>query len=159
MHDIEPEVPLGPFDRLVEVTSQPVVRAQFYAAALATFAAVATLLAALGVYGSVSSLVVQRRRRIGICLALGATTGRVIRDVATHGIIPTSVGVIAGVPLALAAGQIVRAQLFGVEPTDVLTIAAVGVMMLAVATAASVAPALRAARVDPAAALRHESLG
>jgi putative ABC transport system permease protein len=158
VREIEPDVPLAPLQRLTDATSQPIVRAELYATAVATFAAVAVLLAALGIYGAVASIVTERARQIGICMALGATSARVVRDTARHWFLPTFVGLVSGVPLALGAGYVVRQQLFGVQPTDGFTLAAVAVMMLTVSVIASVAPALRAAKVNPAATLRHESV-
>lgn len=157
VREIEPDVPLEPLQRLAEATSQPIVRAELYASAVAAFAGVAVLLAAFGIYGAVASIVTERARQIGICMALGATPPRVVRDTARYGILPTIAGLVAGVPLALGSGYVVRQQLFGVQPTDAPTLLVVGGMMLVVTVAAAVVPALRAAQVDPATALRHES--
>jgi len=107
----------------------------------------------------VSSIVAERTYQIGIRMALGATTTRVVREIARHGVVPTVAGLVSGVPLALGAGALVRQQLFGIQPTDPLTLIAVAVFMLIVAAAASLVPALRAAKVNPAVALRHESIG
>ena len=159
VREIEPDVPLGPLQRLVEVTSQPIVRAKLYASAVTAFATIGVLLAAFGIYGAVSSIVAERTYQIGIRMALGATTMRVVREIARHGVVPTLAGLVGGVPLALGAGALVRQQLFGIQPTDPLTLIAVALFMLVVAAAASLVPALRAAKVNPAVALRHESIG
>jgi putative ABC transport system permease protein len=159
VREIEPDVPLGPLQPLAEVTSQPVVRAELYASAVTAFAAIAMLLAAFGVYGAVASIVTQRAHQIGICMALGATSLRVVRETARHGLVPTVVGLVIGAPLALGAGYVVRRQLFGVQPTDPITLGGVAVLMLGVTAAASLVPAMRAAKIDPAVTLRHESSG
>jgi putative ABC transport system permease protein len=159
IREIEPDVPLGPLQRLAEVTSQPIVQAELYASAVAAFALVAVLLAAFGIYGAVASIVTERARQIGICMALGATSARVVRDTARYGFLPTVAGLVAGVPLALGSGYVVRQQLFGVQPTDTPTMAVVGGTMLVVTVVAAVVPALRAAKVNPAITLRHESIG
>jgi putative ABC transport system permease protein len=159
VRELEPDVPLGPLQPLAEVTSQPVLRAELYASAVTAFAAIAMLLAAFGVYGAVASIVTQRARQIGICMALGATSTRVVRETARHGLAPTVVGLVIGAPLALGAGYVVRQQLFEVQPNDPITLGAVAVLMLAVTAAASFVPAMRAAKIDPAVTLRHESSG
>jgi len=157
VREIDTDVPVGPIARLDEVTSTSIVRTSVYASAVAIIAVVAVLLAAFGIHGAVSAVVAERTRQIGICLALGATSLRVIRDTGRHGLVPTVIGLMVGVPLALGAGQLVRAQLFGIQPTDAATLAMVLAVMLAVAVVSAVIPARRASRVDPAKTLRHES--
>jgi putative ABC transport system permease protein len=159
LRDLEPDMPVAPLEPLAEVTSVPIVRTQLYASAVLVFAVVAVLLAAFGIYGVVSAIVVQGSRQIGIRMALGATSARVIADAARRGVLPTVVGLLAGVPLALGAGRLVRQQLFGVQPTDIPTLAFVAAVMLSVAITAAVVPARRAAYVDPAISLREQSIG
>lgn len=105
---------------------------------------------------AVASVVTDRARQLGICLALGATPASVVRDTVRHGILPTIVGLIGGLPLAVGSGYVVRQQLFGVQPTGEFTLLAVAAMMLTVSIGASVVPALRAANLNPATTLRHE---
>jgi putative ABC transport system permease protein len=156
---LEPDLPLGPVQRMEEVVAGSLVRARFYAWAVAIFALTAVLLAAFGIYGAVASAVTQRTREIGVRLALGATRRNVLAHAAGYGAWPTLVGLVVGVPLALVAGQIVRQQLFGVGPTDLWTLSTVAVGMATVALAAALLPAIRAARIDPAVTLRHDAAG
>src|SRR4029434_10866231 len=102
------------------------------------------------VCGAVASIVTQRARQIGICMALGATSSRVVRETARQGLVPIVVGLVIGAPLALGAGYVVRQQLFAVQPNDPITLGSVAVLMLAVTAAASLCPAMRAAKIDPA---------
>jgi putative ABC transport system permease protein len=157
LRDLEPDAPIGAVLRLADATSEAVVRAELYATAALTFSGIAVLLAAFGIYGVVSAVIVHESRQIGIRVALGATSVRVARDAAKRGVLPTVVGLVVGIPLALGAGRIVRQQLFGVQPTDAATLAGVAALMMTVAVVASLIPARRAARIDPAATLRHES--
>lgn len=120
------------------------------------FGALAFLLAAIGLYGSMSYTVSQRTREIGIRMALGArvaqVAGLVLRDAAAVLV----VGIVIGGLAALAVTRLLQGQLFGVQPTDPLTFAAVAAMLLVVGLAASQLPARRASRVDPVTALRSE---
>src|SRR5262249_23074613 len=116
----------------------------------------AVALGMLGVYGLMTYSVTQRTREIGVRMALGAREGQVVAMVMRWAIAVTAVGLGLGLTLALAAARVLTTLLFGVRTTDPVTLAAT-IGLLAVATiAASLAPARRAARVDPAIALRSE---
>jgi predicted permease len=121
---------------------------------LGTFAAMALLLAAIGLYGVLSSDVAQRRVEIGIRLALGANAGGVLTRMVCQGVILAAAGLAAGLVAALLLARLVTSFLYGVAPTDPLVFGAVALVMIVIAAAASLAPAMRAARVDPAVALR-----
>jgi predicted permease len=120
------------------------------------FGALALLLAAIGVYGLMSYTVEQRRREIGIRVALGADARRVMTEVVRDGVSVTLAGAAAGFAAALAAVQLVKALLFGVTPHDPLTLAAAPLSLLLIAVIACAVPAFRASRVDPMIALRAE---
>jgi predicted permease len=120
------------------------------------FAALALVLAAIGTYGVLSYLVTQRRREIGIQMALGANRESVLRSIMAHGLMLTVVGLAAGLVAALLLTRLMATLLFEVRPNDPATLAVVAVLITAVAAAASVVPALRATRVDPIVALREE---
>src|SRR5262249_41250285 len=120
------------------------------------FAALALILGAVGTYGVLAYAVALRRREIGVRIALGAAAGDVVRMVVREGMTLAGMGIAAGIALALALGRFAQTLLFEVKPTDPVTLASVAVVLAAVAFAASMLPARRAARVDPVEALRAE---
>lgn len=120
------------------------------------FAALAVLLAAVGLYGVLSYSVAQRRTEIGIRMALGATRSSVGRLIVAQGLTPAIAGSVIGLVAAYFASRVLRTLLFGVTPTDPLTFALVPALLLGVAAVACYLPAMRAARADPTTALRAE---
>ena len=135
-----------------EFTSQ-----RFNSIILSAFAAIALFLAAIGIYGVMSYLVSQKRREIGIRMALGARTNQVLGLVIGHALRLIVAGVAAGVGLALGLTRYLKTLLYGVTATDALTLCApVAFLMAAVALSASYFPALRASRLDPSKTLRCE---
>jgi putative ABC transport system permease protein len=118
------------------------------------FAALAMILAAIGLYGVVSYAVSQRTAEIGVRMALGATGADVSRLVVMQGLRPALAGVGVGIVAAFFAVRLLRTLLFGVTPLDPLTFAIVPPALLAVAALACYVPALRAVRLDPTRALR-----
>jgi len=129
---------------------------RFQTELIGVFAVVALVLAALGLYGLMSYWVEQRTKEIGIRVALGATSRNVVRLVIRAGLQWALVGVVIGIGGALAFGQALSNLLFGITATDPMTLAAVIAVLTAVAAAASSLPTLRATKVDPTVALRHE---
>jgi putative ABC transport system permease protein len=129
---------------------------RFMMLVLAGFAAAALLLAAIGLYGTLAYLSSQRAREFGVRLALGATRPQILRLVAGEGLTLTAAGMAAGLLGALAAAQALRSLLYGVQPVDPSTLAAVGLMVLGIAAAACLRPAWSASRVDPARTLRAD---
>jgi len=123
---------------------------------LSGFAVLAVLLAAVGLYGLLSYVVSRRTREIGVRMALGADQLTVLRMVLRDGVRLTLIGVAAGAIASIAAARALGHLLYGVGPTDPLTFAAVGLLLVTVATIASYLPAARATRVDPVEALRTE---
>ncbi len=130
-------------------------RQNFNVLLLSLFAGIALLLAAVGIYGVLSYTVEQRTQEIGIRAALGAsrrdTLGLVLRQTLRTAL----AGIVSGIAASLALTRLMRAQLFGVTPSDPLTFTMVPLVLVAVAVAAAYVPAQRAARVDPVVALRH----
>ena len=120
------------------------------------FAGLALLLAAIGTYGVLSYLVTQRRREIGIRMALGAGRDIVLRNVMAHGLTLTLIGLTTGLAAALVLTRLMKTLLFEVRPNDPGTLAGVATLITVVAGAASLVPAVRATRVDPIVALREE---
>jgi putative ABC transport system permease protein len=121
-----------------------------------TFGLLALIVAAIGIYSTVSYGVTQRTHEFGVRLALGAHIGDVLRLVIGEGLRTVAIGVVIGIGLALAAGRLIASLLYGIEPTNVYVISGVAVVLLVVSAVAALAPAWRAARVDPVNALRTE---
>ena len=127
---------------------------RFLAGLLTMFAALALVLAAVGIFGVVLYSVSERRREIGVRMALGATAHDVLRAVVLDGMRQPLLGIAIGVAVALAATHVLRSLLFGVNATDAATFAAVVILLVSVAGVACLAAALRAVRIDPVDALR-----
>ena len=157
LRELEHDMPLAPIQRMDRVVDGALARPGFYASAVAAFSFTAVLLAAFGIYGTVASAVALRRRELGVRLALGASRRDVLVRAAGSGVTPTLIGLVAGVPLALAAGRLLQNQLYGIAPTDWSTIVLVAGFMAAVALAAALGPAVHAMRLDPAVVLKHEA--
>ncbi len=121
-----------------------------------TLAALALLLAAIGIYGLIAQSVSQRTREMGIRLALGATAGNIVRQTAAPGITLAIAGVACGLILAFFATRLLTSLIYGVSATDPITFIAVAALLILVAVLASLLPALRLTRLDPAQTLREE---
>jgi putative ABC transport system permease protein len=130
--------------------------AKFLATLLTIFAGVALVLAAVGIYGVMSYAVTERTHEIGIRIALGASSDRVMREVVRRGLQLTAIALAIGVPAAIGLAQVSRGVLFGVGPADPATLAIAGTLLAFVSLAACYLPARRAARVDPVVALAAE---
>jgi putative ABC transport system permease protein len=139
-------------DAFGEAIGRPRLLAQL----LGIFAGLAILLAAIGSYGVLSYMVTERRREIGIRMALGADRGSVMRMVLGQGLRLTFAGVAAGLAAALAMNRVLASLLFGVRPTDLATIASVVALIGTVALVACYLPARLATRIDPMIVLREE---
>jgi predicted permease len=141
---------------LASQIDRTLVRERLIARVLGAFAAVAVLLAAVGLYGVLAYAVTRRTGEIGVRLALGATRRAVLSPVVRQSLGLVALGVLGGVPAALAVTRVLQSLLYGVTPTDGRVLAGVVLMLFAVAMAAALAPAWRAARVNPIDALRCE---
>jgi ABC-type antimicrobial peptide transport system permease subunit len=120
------------------------------------FGGLATLLAALGLYGVMAFMVARRTREIGIRMALGADTGSVVWMVMREVLVLAALGVAIGVGAAWAATRLIQAQLFGIQATDLATMAAAALGIGAVSALSGYFPARRATTIDPVRALRWE---
>lgn len=155
MRGVDADVPvtIATMDALV---TRSVADRRFTMLVLSAFGALALALAAVGIYGVMSYVVVQRTREIGVRVALGAGRGSVMRLVARDSMTPVLAGVVIGIAGAAALTRLMRTLLFGVSSTDVATFGAVVALLAVVALAASMIPARRATRVDPLTALRGD---
>ena len=158
LQQMDPQLPLIQPQSLEDVANQsPSVFLRRYPSYLiGCFAALALILAIVGLYGLISHLVLQRTREIGIRVALGAQRPDILKMVLRQGIRATLAGVAIGVVAGLALTRLMSSLLFGVGPNDGLTFLSVALLLLAVALAACLIPARRATRVDPIVALRYE---
>ncbi|HVS13773.1 MAG TPA: ABC transporter permease [Thermoanaerobaculia bacterium] len=150
----DPEQPISSVRTLAQIVEAQTASRAVQLRVVASFAGVAVLLAAIGIHGLLTFLVSQRRREIGVRVALGARRGDVVRMIAGRGALLAALGVAIGGALAYLAGRGLEAVLAGVPASDPLTFAAVAALCAAMTLAGSVAPALRALRVDPATAIR-----
>jgi predicted permease len=153
---MDPTLPIVKLRSMDDVFADSLSRPRFLAQLLGVFAALALLLAAIGTYGILSYSVTERRREIGIHMALGANRTRVLGMILAQGMRLTVVGLFVGLVAALALTRLLQAQLFNVQPSDPSTIAAVAAFIALVALAACYVPASRATRVDPMVVLRDE---
>jgi putative ABC transport system permease protein len=153
---VDKDVALTSVATLKEVVQGAMSDQRFRTVLLSAFAAVALLLAAVGIYGVLAYFVTQRGRELGVRLALGARPSALFRLVIGQGLRPVAVGAVAGVLGALAVTSLLQSLLFGVEAIDVPTYGVAVALLGLIATAACTLPALRAMRVDPLVALREE---
>jgi putative ABC transport system permease protein len=156
VRSIERGAPISSVRTMPEIVATATESQRFYLLLLGAFAAVAVVLAAVGIYGVMSYAVSRREKEIGIRIALGADPGRVLGAVLRQSLRIASIGAGVGIVAALLATRAMRGILYGVSATDGLTFAVVTLMLLAIAGAASWIPAYRATRIDPLSALRGE---
>lgn len=153
---VDPLLPISEFQEMDEVRAGRLNLPRFMMALLTALAGLALLLSGIGLYGLISGSVVERTRELGIRLALGATLSQAIQSVILPGLWLTLTGVGVGLLGALAAARVLRSLLWGVTTSDPLTLVTVAAGLLLVAVLASLAPAVRILRLDPAHTLRHE---
>jgi putative ABC transport system permease protein len=154
--DAEPRMGIPDIAAMTDIVSRSMSWRRFSTVLMVCFAALALALTCVGIYGVASYSVSQRVQEIGVRIALGAKPGSVVALVVRQGVRPAVIGLLVGVVLALGLSRILTKLLFGVGPRDPLSFAAVAAVLLGVAIVASYLPARRAARVDPASALRVE---
>ncbi len=153
---VDKDQPVGALRTVDDEIANSLARQRFSVTLLTAFGGVAVLLAAVGLYGVLAFVVSQRRREIGVRIALGATAGDVVRVVLREGVRLVGAGMAVGVALSIAVTRVMSSLLFGTSPTDAVSFAAAAALLAAIALTASIVPALRASRVDPLTALRDE---
>jgi putative ABC transport system permease protein len=153
---VNKDVPLANVRTMQDLIANSVQRRKFSMLLLSIFAAVATLLAAIGLYGVMSYSVLQRTHEFGIRMALGARRPDVLVLVIKQGMALALMGILAGTTLSLGMMRLISGMLFGITATDPLTFAGVAALLGAVAFLANYLPARRASKADPMMALRYE---
>ncbi|HET6975500.1 MAG TPA: ABC transporter permease [Pyrinomonadaceae bacterium] len=153
---VDSQLPVTKVETMSDVAASSFAARRFNMSLLSLFAALALVLAAIGIYGVMSNAVTQRTQEIGIRLALGASTIDVLKLIIRNGLTLVIVGVAIGLGGAFALTRLMATLLFGVTPTDGLTIAVVSGVLIGVALLACFIPARRATKVDPLVALRYE---
>ena len=156
VNDVDREVPLLFVRTMQDTIDESLLQQRFTMLLLVSFAGLALLLAAVGIYSVLSYAVRRRVREIGIRMALGAQVRDVLRMVMIEGMKPTLLGVVIGLSGALALGRVMASVIFGVSARDFATFATVAVLTTGVGLLASTLPAYRATRVDPMKTLRDE---
>ena len=153
---IDRSVPVTTIQTMEDVVAGATARPRFTLVLLATFAAVALVLAAVGIYGVISYAVSRRTHEIGVRIALGATPTGVVRLVIGQGMRVVAVGIVVGLAGAVLLSRLMTTVVYGVRVTDPLTYGGVAALLVGVALAASYIPARRATKVDPLTAMRTE---
>jgi predicted permease len=156
VRQIDPNLPLMDVSTQIEQVELRFRQEKLFAQAYTLFGGLALLLAAIGLFGLMSYNVSRRTNEIGIRMALGAQKRDVLRLVMRESMILVAIGVVAGLAIALGAGHLVTTLLYGLPPTDVISIAMATGVMIIVSTVAGYIPARKAARVDPMVALHYE---
>jgi len=156
VHQIDPDLPVSNLRSMDDVIARSMAQRRIVMVLLAVFAAVALLLATVGIYGVMSYMVSQRTQEIGIRMALGADRGEVVGMVLVQALRLAAGGLAAGCIAAFALTGLLRTMLYDVRPTDPITFAGVAAVLLAVAAVATAVPAMRATRIDPLMALKAE---
>jgi ABC-type antimicrobial peptide transport system permease subunit len=156
IHSVDPDLPLADVTTLDAIVGNSMAQPRFSLLLLGSFAAIALLLASIGLYGVISYSVAQRTQEIGIRTALGAQRHNVFGMILREGVQLVGLGIVIGIAVALGVTQIMAGFLYGVRPQDPLTFLAVALVLMAVALIACYVPARRATRVDPMMALRYE---
>ena len=156
IHEIDASLPVTRVMTMDELLSDSVAPRRFSALLITVFAALALLLAAVGIYGVMGYMVGKRTNEIGIRMALGAHRRDVLLLLIREGALLAGTGILAGIAGSLALGRFLQGLLFNVKSTDLVTLTAVAILLFATAILACYIPARRAMRVDPMVALRHE---
>ena len=153
---VDPDLPLADVQTMVERTARSLVSQRLATSLASMFAALALLLSLLGLYGVLANVVARRMREIGIRMALGSTTSGIFSLVLTEGVLLIGAGLLLGLGGAVVMAQALEGLVFGIQPTDPLVLGSVALVTGFVALLACLAPARRAARVDPVRVLSEQ---
>lgn len=153
---IDPDLPFYGIETLESRISDSLLQFRTPMLLLLVFAGVALFLAAVGIYGVLAYSVTQRTRELGIMIALGSSSKHVFKTIVGQGLMVLAIGLVIGICSTLLLAQLIKALLFGVEPTDPMIFTAVSVLLALVVILACVLPARRATRIDPVATLNYE---
>ncbi len=156
LSEVEPDKAPGNIRTVVEYLDRQVQYDRMYMLLLGIFGGIATVLAAIGIYGVMAYAVAERTREIGIRMALGASSGNVLKLVVRRAFILVGIGLVLGLGGAFALTRVISSALWEVKATDPLTYASVSFLLVLVALCACLIPTRRAVSVDPTVALRHE---
>ena len=153
---MDPNLPIASVAIMNDLLRDSLMLPRLYMSLFSIFAAVALILAAVGIYGVIAYNVTTRTHEIGVRMALGARQHDVLRLILREGGTLAVAGIVAGLGIAFAINSVMAALLFDVSTTDPLTFIGVPLLLLSVAVVATLIPARRAARVEPSVALRYE---
>ena len=156
LRQLDPELPLYGVRPMEQVAAESLGRERFVLSLLGGFAALALVLAALGVYGVTAYVTRQRTREVGIRMALGAGRGQVVWLVLRQGMTPVAAGLVVGMAGAMGLARLMQGLLFQVAPSDPATLLVAAAVLGGTALASCLVPARRATRIQPVAALRHD---
>jgi ABC-type antimicrobial peptide transport system permease subunit len=153
---VDPQLPIAQVKTIDDLRGDRLSSQRFMMSLIAGLGLIALVLAAVGIHGLIASSVNERIRELGIRLALGATAPQAIRTVVVPGLVLAATGVAIGAAAAIAVVRLLQSFVWGVTPSDPITFTAVVATLLIIALVASLVPALRVLRLDPAATLRAE---
>jgi len=156
VHEVDKDLPVASVGSMFDLIDASVAQPRFRTWLLASFAVIALVLAAVGIFGVMSYSVSRRTHEIGIRVTLGASPANVVRLVLGESARLVFIGLAVGIPISLGLGRFLSNLLFGIRVADPTTFTAVAILLLAVGTLAAYVPTRRAIRVDPLRALRHE---
>jgi putative ABC transport system permease protein len=154
---VDPQQPISNVKQMATIVSDATAARAVQVSVLVAFAAIAFLLAAIGIHGLLSFTVSSRQHEIGVRMALGAQRSEIVRLIVQRGVLLAAAGVLPGILIAYAAGRAMQGLLAGLQPADPVTFIAAGVLCVMMTIIGSFHPAVRAVRVDPAAAFRAET--
>jgi ABC-type antimicrobial peptide transport system permease subunit len=153
---VDPGLPFSGFYSMQDLLNKQLQMQRIEVILLGTLAGLALLLSAVGIYALISNLIVQRTREIGIRIALGSTLVQAMGHMASSGVVAALAGVVAGLACSFFVLRVMKSAIYGVSTYDPLTLVIVPLVLVTIAAVASLLPALRIARIDPAETLRAE---